>query len=188
MNAGHGDLDRLFASYAAGDAEAFRELVTTLYDELKRIARGQLRRGRPGSLQTTALVHEAYLKLASGQGSPARDREHFFALCARAMRHLVVDQARAAASAKRGGGAELLPIDTGVHLVAAPGEELSRVDDALERLERVNPRHVRLVELRVFAGFTEEEIAELTGSSLRTVQRDWQRARAWLRVELGSGA
>ncbi len=180
--------DRLFAAYASGDPEAFRALVTSLYGELKRIARGQLRRGRPGSLQTTALVHEAYLKLAASDGSPARDREHFFALCARAMRHLVVDQARAAASAKRGGGAELLPIDTAVHLVATPGAELSRVDEALERLEKVNSRHVRLVELRVFAGFTEEEIAELTGSSLRTVQRDWQRARAWLRVELGDGA
>lgn len=163
------------------------ELVPLVYDELRRMAHGLMRReGDVRTLDTTALVHEAYLKLASGEGSPARDREHFFALCARAMRHLVVDQARASASAKRGGGAEILPIDTGVHLVAAPGEELSRVDEALERLERVNPRHVRLVELRVFAGFTEEEIAELTGSSLRTVQRDWQRARAWLRVELGA--
>ncbi len=116
---------------------------------------------------------------------PARDREHFFALCARAMRHLVVDQARAAASAKRGGGDRALTLDTALHLVASPDAELTRVHEALERLEQVNPRLVRLVELRVFAGFSEAEAAELTGASLRTVQRDWQRARAWLRVELG---
>jgi RNA polymerase sigma factor (TIGR02999 family) len=177
--------ERLLEAYASGDAEALDRLVASLYDELKRIARGQLRGMRPGSLQTTALVHEAYLKLASGQGAPARDREHFFALCARAMRHLVVDQARAAATAKRGSGAEVLPIDTAIHLVADAGEELAHVHEALERLERVNPRHVRLIELRVFAGFSEEEVAEITGSSLRTVQRDWQRARAWLRLELG---
>lgn len=177
--------DRLFAAYASGDPEAFAMLVAALYEELKRIARGQLRRGRPGSLQTTALVHEAYLKLAAGGTVPARDREHFFALCARAMRHLVVDQARAAASAKRGGGDRALTLDTALHLVASPDAELTRVHEALERLEQVNPRLVRLVELRVFAGFSEAEAAELTGASLRTVQRDWQRARAWLRVELG---
>jgi RNA polymerase sigma factor (TIGR02999 family) len=184
MTAAAGDLDRLFAAYVAGDGEAFRALVASLYEELKRIARGQLRGGRPGALQTTALVHEAYVKLASGASSPARDREHFFAVCARAMRHLVVDHARAAKSGKRGGGEELLPLDTSIHLVAAAGADLSRVHDALERLEAVNPKLVRLVELRVFAGFTEAEAAELAGATLRTVQRDWQRAKAWLKVEL----
>jgi len=182
------DLDRLFSAYAAGDAEAFRALVARLYDELKRIARGQLRRGRPAALDTTVLVHEAYLKLASGAGAPARDREHFFAVCARAMRHLVVDHVRAARSGKRGGGEAALTLDTAVHLVAAPDTDVARVHDALGRLESVDPALVRLVELRVFAGFTEPEVAELTGASLRTVQRDWQRARAWLRVELESSA
>jgi len=186
MYAATAELDRLFAAHAAGDGDAFRALVERLYGELKRIAHGQLRGGRPAALETTALVHEAYVKLASGQGRPARDREHFFAVCARAMRHLVVDHVRAAKSGKRGAGEAALTLDTSIHLVAAAQGDVARVHEALERLEAVNPALVQLVELRVFAGFTESEIAELTSASLRTVQRDWQRARAWLKVELES--
>jgi RNA polymerase sigma factor (TIGR02999 family) len=182
------EFDGLFAAYARGDSAAFGALVARLYDELKRIAHGQLRRGRPAALETTALVHEAYVKLVSGASAPARDREHFFAVCARAMRHLVVDHARAAKSGKRGGGDQLVPLDTSIHLVAAADSDLTRVHEALERLEAVNPKLVRLVELRVFAGFTEAEAAELSGTPLRSVQRDWQRAKAWLKVELEGGA
>jgi RNA polymerase sigma factor (TIGR02999 family) len=188
MDAIPNDLDRLFAAYAAGDPEAFQGLVGELYGELKQIARGQLRRARPGILQTTALVHEAYLKLAAGRDIPLRDREHFFAVCARAMRQLVVDEHRARMADKRGAGAEVLPIETGLHLVAAEPPDLERVNEALERLEAAHPRLVRQVELRVFAGFSEAETAELLGATLRTTQRDWQRARAWLRVELEGGA
>jgi RNA polymerase sigma factor (TIGR02999 family) len=184
MSAQAAEIEKLFAAHAAGDGEAFRSLVGALYDELKRIAHGQLRRGRPAALQTTALVHEAYVKLASGQNRPPRDREHFFAVCARAMRHLVVDHVRAAQSAKRGAGEEELTLDTSIHLVAGADADVARVHAALERLEAVNPALVKLVELRVFAGFSEAEIAELTGAALRTVQRDWQRAKAWLKVEL----
>jgi RNA polymerase sigma factor (TIGR02999 family) len=184
MTADAAELDRLFAAHAAGDREAFSSLVSELYAELKRIARSQLRRGRPPALETTMLVHEAYVKLASGSGRAPRDREHFFAVCARAMRHLVVDQVRADRSDKRGGGEAPLQLDTAVHLVSDRSADIPAVNEALDRLERVNPRLVRLVELRVFAGCTENEVAELTCSPLRTVQRDWQRARAWLRVEL----
>jgi RNA polymerase sigma factor (TIGR02999 family) len=178
------DLEALFAAYAAGDRAAFAELVSALYGELKRIARSQLRRGRPRALETTALVHEAYLKLAASSSAPPRDREHFFAVCARAMRQLVVDEVRAGKSAKRGGGETPLTLVTGLQLVGGNDESLERVHEALERLERINPRLVKVVELRVFAGFSETEVAELAGSTLRTVQRDWQRARAWLEVEL----
>lgn len=188
MDAIPNDLDRLFSAYADGDRDAFPGLVDALYCELKQIAHGQLRRLRPGSLQTTALVHEAYLKLASGREIVLRDREHFFAVCARAMRHLVVDEYRARLAGKRGGGAEVLPIETGLHLVAAEPPDVERVHEALERLETVHPRLVRQVELRVFAGFSESDTAELLGTTLRTTQRDWQRARAWLRVELEAGA
>ena len=188
MYAATAELDRLFAAHAAGDGDAFGVLVERLYGELKRIAHGQLRGGRPAALETTALVHEAYLKLASGRSRPPRDREHFFAVCARAMRHLVVDHVRASRRDKRGGGDAALTLDTSIHLLAAAESDVARVHDALERLEAVNPSLVKLVELRVFAGLTESEVAELTGSSLRTVQRDWQRAKAWLRVELESHA
>jgi RNA polymerase sigma factor (TIGR02999 family) len=167
MEATAGDFDRLFAAYAGGDREAFRGLVGVLYKELKAIARSQLRRLRPASLQTTVLVHEAYLKLASGSSAPARDREHFFAVCARAMRHLVVDQYRANRADKRGGDLVEVPIETGLHLVAAGPEDVEGVHEALERLEALQPRLVRQIELRVFAGFSEAETAELLGASLR---------------------
>ncbi len=187
MKAATADLDRLFSAHAAGDAEAFPALVTLFYDELRRIARSQLRAGRPAGLETTALVHEVYLRLASGDGSPARDREHFFAVCARAMRHLVIDQLRAASAGKRGAGMPHLPLDSGIQEIVTASGDLERVHDALERLEAINPQLVRLVELRIFAGLTESEVSATLGLSLRTTQRDWQRARAWLRLDLESG-
>jgi RNA polymerase sigma factor (TIGR02999 family) len=183
-----GELSRLLAAYAGGDPAALDHLVAALYGELKEIARGQLRRLRPQGLETTALVHEAYLKLAASGMSRPQDREHFFAVCARAMRHLVVDQARAQQAVKRGGGDAALPIETAIHLVSPEDQQVERVHLALERLESVHPRLVRLLELRVFGGFSESETASLLGLSLRTVQRDWQRARAWLRLELDGAA
>lgn len=181
------ELDRLFSAYGSGDADAFSCLVSVFYDELKRIARSQMRAGRPAGLETTVLVHEAYLKLAGSGSAPARDREHFFAVCARAMRQLVIDQHRAAHAGKRGEGLVHLPLDTGIHLLEVAGGDLERVHDALERLEKVNPLLVRLVELRVFAGLSESEAASALGLSLRTLQREWQRARAWLRLDLDPG-
>ncbi len=182
------ELDRLFSAYGSGDSSAFAALVELLYGELKRIARSQLRAGRPTGLETTALVHEAYMKLATSGSAPARGREHFFAVCARAMRQLVIDQHRAANAGKRGDGAVHLPLETGVHLLdcGAGAGDLERVHDALERLEAINPQLVRLVELRVFAGLTEAETSATLGLPLRTAQREWQRARAWLRLDLES--
>ncbi|MBP9145086.1 MAG: RNA polymerase subunit sigma-70 [Thermoanaerobaculia bacterium] len=184
MTGGTVELDRLFSAYGSGDSSAFPALVELLYAELKRIARSQLRAGRPAGLETTALVHEAYMKLAASAATPARDREHFFAVCARAMRQLVIDQHRAANAGKRGEGIVHLPLDTGVHILDVGATDLERVHDALERLEEINPQLVRLVELRVFAGLTEAETAATLGLPLRTAQREWQRARAWLRLDL----
>lgn len=185
-NAAAFEIDRLFSAYGSGDAEAFASLVSLFYDELKRIARSQMRAGRPGGLETTVLVHEAYLKLAASGSSPARDREHFFAVCARAMRQLVIDQHRAANAGKRGDGVVHLPLDSRIHLLEVDASDLERVHDALERLEKINPLLVRLVELRVFAGLTEAEAALALALPLRTLQREWQRARAWLRLDLDS--
>lgn len=187
MKAAIAELDRLFSAYGAGEPAAFPALVSLFYDELKRIARSQMRSGRPTGLETTALVHEAYLKLAASGSAPARDREHFFAVCARAMRQLVIDQHRAAHADKRGERHVHLPLDTGIHLLPVAAGDLERVHDALERLEKINPLLVRVVELRVFAGLSEAESASALGLSLRTLQREWQRARAWLRIDLESG-
>lgn len=186
-NTAGAEMERLFSAYRAGETEAFSTLVSLFYDELKRVARSQMRAGRPTGLETTALVHEAYMKLAVSEAAPARDREHFFAVCARAMRQLVIDQHRAARAGKRGDGQVHLPLDTGIHLLEVSNSDLERVHDALERLETVNPLLVRLVELRVFAGLSEAEAAAASGLSLRSMQRSWQRARAWLRVELDPG-
>jgi RNA polymerase sigma-70 factor, ECF subfamily len=184
-------LETLFGAYAAGDPEALGPLVAALYDELRRLARGQLRRGqfgeRPAILQTTMLVHEAYLKLGASSSSPARDRQHFFAVCARAMRQLIVDRARQENAVKRGGDHDRLALTAALELIAPVADQsVERVHQALEQLETINPRLVRLVELRVFAGASEAEAAELLGQALRTVQRDWHKAKAWLRVALES--
>lgn len=187
-NTAGAELDRLFSAYRSGQTEAFSALVTLFYEALKRLARSQMRAGRPTGLDTTALVHEAYLKLAMSESSPARDREHFFAVCARAMRQLVIDQHRARRAGKRGDDAVHLPFDSRIHLLAVASGDLERVHDALERLEAVNPRLVRLVELRVFAGLSEAEAAAALGLPLGSLQRDWQRARAWLRLELDPGS
>jgi len=154
------------------------------YDELKRIARRQLRRLRPGqTLSTTALVHEAFVKLARSPAS-THDRAHFLALAARAMRQILVDYARQRGSLKRGGDLRPASLDPDSISVEAVADELVGIDRALTQLEAVDDRLAQVVEWRFFGGMTEEEVALALGVTERTVRRDWQKARAFLYNEL----
>lgn len=180
-----GEITRLLQAHHGGDREAFDALVPLVYERLRRIARGQIRRGGRGrTLDTTSLVHEAYVQLVDETGVDWQDRGHFFAISARAMRRILVDYARERTALKRGGGLPDLTLEPGRHGVAGQAEEVLAVDRALDGLAEFNERLARVVECRYFAGMTEEETAQALGSSLRTVQRDWARARAWLRKEL----
>jgi RNA polymerase sigma factor (TIGR02999 family) len=156
------------------------ELFPRVYDELRELAHRQLRRiGTTGTVNTTGLVHEAYLKLSRGQEPEWNDRAHFFALAARAMRFILVDQARERLAAKRDGGRPVT-LDEGWAGAGEAPEQVLAISEALERLEQVSPRLANIVHLRFFAGFSHEEVAELTGVSAPTVKRDWARARTWL--------
>lgn len=180
-----GEVTRFLVAWRAGDRDALDRLFPIVYDTLKSLASRQLRRGRAGgTLDTTALVHDAYLRLVDQTRVVAHDRNHFFALAARAMRHILVDHARRRGAAKRGGGKPLRELDEGDAAVAARATEVVLVDQALERLESLDPRLGKLVELRFFAGLSVEETAVVLEVSERTVKRDWQKARAFLFREL----
>ena len=181
---GQEDVTGLLRRWRDGDSEAMDRLVPLVYDELRRVARRYLRGEAPGhTLQTTALVHEAYLRLVKAE-IPFQDRVHFFAVAANTMRRILVDHARAGRSAKRGGGATRLPLETALQRPAAPETDLVEIDDALRRLEREDERKGRVVELHFFGGLGYEEIAELLGISPSTVRWDMRIAKAWLRREL----
>lgn len=168
----------------AGDREAFAQAYAAAYDELRRLARRQLRALRPDdTLVTTALVNEAFLKLVRKPVGYA-DRTHFFALAARAMRQILVDYARERGARKRGGDRQPTTLDSAQLTVDAIADEMIDLDDALTRLAGVDDWLARLVEWRFFAGMTEDEIAEAEGIAARTVRRDWQKARAFLFREL----
>jgi RNA polymerase sigma factor (TIGR02999 family) len=172
---------RLLAAARSGDREAFDLLFERVYAELREIARQRLRRQRPGdTLNTTALVHEAYLRLVDQAGAGASDRAHFLALASRAMRFILVDHARAQQAQKRGGGQQDIPLDEVQVAANRPAADLLALDDALERLRRFSDRQCQLVEYRFFGGMSYDEIAEVMGVSLRTVKRDWAKARTWL--------
>jgi RNA polymerase sigma-70 factor, ECF subfamily len=161
------------------ESAPFDALFARVYEELRRIASRQLAKRGGGTVTTTALVHEAYLRLAQGREAEWHDRAHFFALAARAMRFVLVDHARARVAVKRG-GAQPVTLDDAMVAHAERPEELLAIHEALERLHVVGPRLAQVVQLRFFAGLSHEEIAELTGMSVPTVKRDWARARAWL--------
>lgn len=172
----------------SGDATALNQLFARVYDELRALARRRLAgEQRHDSLQTTALVHETYLKLVDDTRVTQRGRAYFFAAAARAMRQILVDRARRRLAAKRGEGAELTTLDDGQAAVDAYAAELVELDDVLTRLAERSPRHARVVELRYFAGLSVEQTAEVLGVSPRTVKSDWAMARAWLFSELGPG-
>ncbi len=169
----------------SGDRTALDALLPRVYDELRALARARLRRHRPGdTLNTTALVHEAFLKLTANEAPSFEDRTHFFALAARAMRFVLVSYARERTAQKRGGGAPDLPLDEQIAVAAdaahTEAADLLTLDAALEQLAAVSERLAEVVELRFFGGMQYAEIAEATGRSEATVKRDWRRARAWL--------
>jgi RNA polymerase sigma factor (TIGR02999 family) len=176
------DITQLLRRHHDGDREAFDRMVPMVYDQLRAIAHRQLQgNGRRGPLlDTTSLVQEAYLQLVDEHDVDWRDRGHFFAICARAMRRIMVDDARRRLAAKRGGDWVEVSLTPDAMVSDGQPEHLLAIDEALSKLADFNPRLAQLVECRYFAGMTEEETAEALQSSLRTVQRDWMRARAWL--------
>jgi RNA polymerase sigma factor (TIGR02999 family) len=174
--------------YRQGSPGAFDRLVALVYDDLRRIARRQLGRLRPGqTINSTGLVHEAYLKMVDHSRMSLQDRSHFFAVSARAMRQILVDHARRRGRQKRGANRKATDLDEAMTPVAAEAERILLIHDALDRLTAVDARLTQVVECRFFAGYSEDETADILGVSPRTVRRDWTRARAWLH-ELMDGA
>ena len=191
MPSGNNDLTVLLRRWSDGDAEAGERLAAEVYQQLKRIARSQLSRERAGhTLQPTALVHEAYLKLIGGKSMDWQDRTHFFAVSARVIRQILVDSGRARSAQRRDGG-ERVMLDTGL-IGADPGQpheiDILALDAALEELATIRPELARVVELRYFAGLSIEETAEATSQSTATVGRHWRTARAWLYTRLDADA
>lgn len=181
-------ITQLLLAWGNGDQQALEELMPLVYDELHKVAARHLRRQNPGhTLQTTALVNEAYLRLIDSSQVRWQNRAHFFAVSAQLMRRILVDFARQRQNLKRGGGARQVSLDEA--LVIAPEREadLLALDEALDRLAVLNARQARAVEMRYFGGLSEEETAEALKVSLRTVQRDWNLARLWLYRELNQG-
>jgi RNA polymerase sigma-70 factor (ECF subfamily) len=165
------------------DADALAPLV---YDELRRIAAGYMRRERPGqTLQPTALVHEAYMRLAHA-GAPWKDKRHFVGIAARSMRQILVERARARGAQKRWAGQQRVSLSESLAAAADPESMLPALDEALGRLEQLDPEQARIVELRFFAGLSVEEAAEALGISPATLKRRWNLARAWLFRELSA--
>ena len=176
---------RLLLAWRGGDAAASDQLMALVYDELRRLARGYLRRERPDhTLQPTALVHEAYLRLVDATQVNWQSRAHFFGIAARLMRRILVDHARAHAAAKRGGKIEKIPLDEAGDLLRDEVTGLVALDGALQSLAQRYPRQSRLVELRFFGGLNTQEISEVLQVSTATVERDWQFALHWLKREI----
>ena len=179
----------LLGRWQAGEEQALDALIPLVYEELRRTARAYLRQERSDhTLQGTALVHEAFVRLV-GQDLPEfQNRKHFFAVAATLMRQILVDYARTHAAEKRGGTATELSLDECLPLDASRSRDLLALDDALNGLARLDPRQSRIVELRYFTGLSIEETAEVLGISPATVKRDWTTARAWLQREMNRGA
>jgi RNA polymerase sigma factor (TIGR02999 family) len=172
-------------AHGRGDRGAFDRLVPLVYDDLRRVARSQLRRLRVGeTLDTTGLVHEAYVRLVDQTSADWQNRAHFLAVSAVAMRQILIDHARERSRLKRGGDRQRTELDEAHLAVQADAEQLLDLDRALDELGAADARLVRVVECRYFAGYSEQETAEALGVSLRTAQRDWLKARAWLRRAL----
>lgn len=183
------DITVLLGAWRAGDAAALEQLVDALYTELHRIARHYMAKERPGhSLQPTALVNEAYVRLIDAQRVNWQSRDHFLGVAARQMRRVLVHIARAKGYQKRGGDAVRITFDEALPVMMEPGRDLVALDDALEALAAVDERKARVVEMRFFGGLSVEQSARALGVSVDTVMRDWKVAKAWLLRELKNPA
>lgn len=183
-----GEVTHLLRQLSGGSPEAADKLVPLVYNELRRLAVRHLRRERPDhTLQATALVNEVYMKVAGQEGAQWQNRAQFFAVASQLMRRILVDYARTQQRTKRGGGQQRVTLDDDKAVTQAPSAELLAVDEALARLEKLDPRQARVVELRYFGGLTVEESAEALGISTKTVTREWNVAKAWLYGALKNG-
>lgn len=179
------DITGLLMAWGGGDKAALDRLMPLVYQELRRLARRQMRRERQGdTLQTTALVNEAYLRLVDYQRVQARDRNHFLAIAAQAMRRILIERARSRQSNKRGSNPQRISLDEIAEVADARAADLLALDEALQALSTIDPRKAQLVELRYFGGLTIEETANVLGVSTPTVERDWHTARIWLYREI----
>jgi len=183
------EVTRLLLAWNGGDEGALDKLVPLVYSELRRLARRQMQRERPDhSLQTTALINEAYLRLVDLKTIQWQNRAHFFALCARTMRRILVDFARSRRYRKRGGGARPISLEQALAVSPEQSKDLVAVDNALNALAKADARKAEVVELRFFGGLTAQETAEVLKVSEETVLRDWKLAKVWLLRELSGSA
>jgi RNA polymerase sigma factor (TIGR02999 family) len=187
MTTGPADITEILAAASAGDADAANQLAPLVYAELRRRAASLMRRENSDhTLEATQLVHDAYVKLVQQERASWTDRNHFFAVASQTMRRLLVDHARGRQRRKRGGGQVKLSLDEGLGLSVESDPDVLALDDALNRLQELDPRQARLVELRFFAGLTMAEAAEVRGMSKRAAEAEWTMVSAWLRRELTS--
>jgi RNA polymerase sigma factor (TIGR02999 family) len=183
------NITQLLAQWREGNQSALDELFPLVYDELHRLARRYMSRERKGhTLQTTALINEAYVRLVDQKNVHWANRSHFFAISAQIMRRILIDHARRHAYAKRGGGAQQVSLEEAAAVTPNPSRELVRLDEALKSLAQMDPRRSQVVELRYFGGLNNEEIAGVLNVSENTVTRDWNMARAWLYQQLSETA
>lgn len=188
MTASPNEVTQLLVSWSNGNKDALDRLLPLVYAELRRLARRYMGRESPGhTLQTSALINEAYLKLVDQRNVQWQNRAHFFAVAAQVMRHILIDHARSRHYAKRGAGARRISLDDTAVLSDERAAELVALDDALTALADLDPRKSRIIELRFFGGLSIEETAEIMQVSPVTVTREWRAARAWLRREMSSG-
>ncbi|HMO79655.1 MAG TPA: sigma-70 family RNA polymerase sigma factor [Pyrinomonadaceae bacterium] len=181
------DITELLLDWRKGDSLALEQLIPLVHGELRRMARNYMRRQSPGhTLQTTALLNEAFLRLVDSNRVNWQDRNHFYAVSAQLMRRVLVDSARRRNSLKRGGDQVMVTLDDHADVAVERQDDLLALDEAMNRLAELNRRQSQIVEMRYFGGLNEEEIAEILGVSSRTVRRDWNLARAWLFRELRS--
>ncbi len=179
------DVTQLLLNWSKGDQAALEELMPLVYNELRRLASAYLRRERPNhTLQSTALVHEAFMRLVNQQEVQWQSRAHFFAIAAQMIRRILVDHARSQRAEKRGSGAVKLELDAALAIPLKTDVDLVLLNDALDRLAEMDPRQSRLVELRFFAGLSIEETAQVMQLSPATIKREWNAARAWLFREI----
>lgn len=183
------EVTQLLLAWSEGNNEALDRLIPLVYQELRQLAQHYMRKEQAGhTLETTALIHEAYLRLIDAKQVQIKNRAHFFGVSARLMRQILVDAARSRGYEKRGGGAQQVSLDAALTVTQKPEADLLAIDEALSALALVDVRKSQVVEMRFFGGLTETEIATVLDVSIETVKRDWRLAKSWLRMKLDGGA